>query len=437
VKGLGAIAAFVAALALGAAWPWFSSHRAQAAEDAFAPVYQDYKQRDRIIAFDEAEARHDPFDQITLRMVAGEYLQRFREIGDLNDVTRAHAAAVRSLRLQPSGNVQALDTLASSEIAFHHFRAALADERASLEADPSDDDARAQIASILMELGRYEDAGRTLARASGPEESPTWMSVRARYEELTGDLAVARSEMRRATAIVDQMLSVSAYTRSWYHMRNAQLAFEAGDTRSAAAEFGEALRIFPDNAMTLLFEAKFYRAQRDWHRALAAAARSADLYPLPQALGYVADAQRALGDEDAARRTDALIRAEQRLLNTQGINDRLLAMYYAEHGEHLDDALREARSDFAKRGDEIYSDDTMAWVLAKLGRWNAARAFANRALRYDTTDPELQYHAGVIAWRTGHLQEARRRLSAALAENPEFHPVYAADARRILASLAR
>ena len=37
----------------------------------------------------------------------------------------------------------------------------------------------------------------------------------------------------------------------------------------------------------------------DWQRALAAATRSAELYPLPQALGYEADAQRALGDETA------------------------------------------------------------------------------------------------------------------------------------------
>jgi len=65
-----------------------------------------------------------------------EYLQRFRETGDLNDVTRAHAIAARSLSLQPQGNVQALGVIASSDVAFHRFSEALAAERASLEADP-------------------------------------------------------------------------------------------------------------------------------------------------------------------------------------------------------------------------------------------------------------------------------------------------------------
>ncbi len=108
-------------------------------------------------------------------------------------------------------------------------------------------------------------------------------------------------------------------------------------------------------------------------------------------------------------------------------------MYYAEHRERLDDAVRAARSDVAKRGNEIYADDTMAWVLAAMGRWQAARAYAVRATRYETQDPELQYHAGVIAWHTGHLDEARRRLRVALAADDRFHPFYAADARRMLA----
>jgi len=432
-----AVVAFVAAAALGAAWPWFATHQTQSTGLASAPVSTDYLHRDRFITFYEDQVTRDPTDQITRRVLASEYLQRFRETGDLNDVTRAHAMAVRSLALQPQGNVQALGVIAASDIAFHQFPAALAAERASLAGYPSDESARAQIASILMELGRYREAAGALASPAGPDPNPTWMSIRARYNELTGGLSEARVEMAQATDIVDRMMSIPAYTRSWYHVRDAQLAFEAGDAQTANSQFVEALRIFPDNAMALLFQAKVYRAHHDWQRSLESATRSAELYPLPQALGYQADAQRALGDENGARKTDALIRAEQRLFNVQGINDRLLAMYYAEHREHLGDALAEARADVAKRGNEIYADDTLAWVLAATGRWRAARAFAERATRYETEDPELQYHAGIIAWHTGHRDEAQRRLRAALAADPQFHPFYADDARRVLASFER
>ncbi len=431
----GAIAVLTAAIAVGAAWPAFVAHRAQASVAAPAPIATDYLQRNAIVAFDEAQLRRDPSDQITQRMLGSEYLQRFRETGDLNDVTRALEMANRSLRLQPQGNLQALSVLAAADVTYHRFPAALEAERAAVEAAPFDDGARAQMASTLMEMGRYDRAARILAHPVDREPNPTWMSIRARYDELTGDLAGAREQMAQATAMVDRMLSIPAYTRSWYHMRDAQLAFESGDAVAASAAFDEALREYPDNAMALLFQAKFFRARRDWPRALASATRSADLYPLPQALGYEADAQRALGDETDARRTDALIRAEQRLFNAQGINDRLLAIYYAEHREYLGDALAAARSDIAKRGNEIYADDTMAWVLAAMGRWKAARVYAQRATRYQTQDPELQYHAAVIAWQTGHRDEARWRLREALASDEQFHPFYADQARRILRSI--
>jgi tetratricopeptide (TPR) repeat protein len=426
-----------AAIAIGAGWPWFATHRARAAEIVPAPIQTDYRQRNRFVSFFEAQLRRDPVDQITARMLGSEYLQRFRETGDLNDVTRALAVAKLSLRLQPQGNVAALGVIASSELAFHRFTEALVAERAAADAAPFDDDARAQTASILMELGRYPEAARILAHPQQQDPNPTWMSIRARYDELTGNLTRAAVTMNAATQIIDGMIAIPAYARSWYHMRDAQLAFEMGDKVVASAQFAQALRIYPDNAMALLFQAKLYRAQHDWARAEAAAQRSAELYPLPQALGYQADAERALGDAAAAQRTDELIRAEQRLFNAEGINDRLLAMYYAEHREHLNDALAAARSDYRKRGDEIYADDTMAWVLAAMGRWNQARDFAERATRYGTQDPEVQYHAGVIALHTGHHDEARRRLGEALQTDADFHPVYADDARQVLASLER
>jgi len=435
VKTPKAIVVLVAAIAIGSAWPWFAAHRAQANSPPPAPIQTDYLRRNALIAFYERQDLRDSTDQITRRMLGGEYLQRFRETGDLNDVTRALAVASDSLRLQPYGNLQALSVIASSDLALHRFAAALVAAESAVRVAPFDDNARAETASILMEMGRYDAAAHILAHPLQSDPNPTWMSIRARYDELTGNLAGARVQMAAATAIVDRIIVIPAYTRSWYHTRVAQLAFEAGEPSSAAGQFDDALRVFPDNAMALLFEAKLYRAQRDWRRALVAATRSAELYPLPQALGYEADAQRALGDLADARRTDALIRAEQRLFNAQGVNDRLLAIYYAEHREHLPDALRAARSDAVKRGDEIYADDTMAWVLAAMRRWNLARVYALRATRYDTADPELEYHAAVIAWHTGHRREARRRLRTALDADPQFHPVYADDARRLLQAI--
>ncbi|MFZ0032848.1 MAG: hypothetical protein WAK84_13365, partial [Candidatus Cybelea sp.] len=173
MRNPGAIVAFAAAIAMGAAWPWLWAHRAQPDAPFSAPISIDYLQRDATIAFYESRARLDSTDQITRRMLGGEYLQRFRETGDLNDVTRAAEMAKQSLRLQPGGNIQALSVLASSDLAVHRFEPALVAEQAAVQAAPFNDDARAQTASILMELGRYEQAARILSRPKDQSLNPT------------------------------------------------------------------------------------------------------------------------------------------------------------------------------------------------------------------------------------------------------------------------
>lgn len=420
-----------------AVWPTIISHRAiaPAAVVTPAPVLRDYLQRDALVAFEEKIVREHPTDQITSRMLAGNYMNRFREQGDIGDVARAQEMAERSLRLQPQGNTQAQMVLASAYLTYHNFRAALVHENDAIAGEPFNFSAWAQAASLEMELGEYDRARAILSKKPTGPENPTWDSVVARYDELTGRLSQARALIARSSRLVDANPYTPAYTRSWYHMRAAQLAWEQGDDPTADAEFKTSLDLYPDNYMALMFQARFYRSLGQWHHALAAAKKAAMLYPLPQMLGYEADAQRALGDAAGARRTDALIRAEERLFNVQGINDRLIANYYAQRGIHLQDALRYAQLDHRQRGDEIYADDTMAWVLAAMGRWQQARVYAVRATRYDTQDPVLEYHAAIVALHTGHRAEAARRLKMALALNPHFHPVYAADARAQLAKL--
>jgi predicted Zn-dependent protease len=430
--------AFVAAVGIAVA-PFVLDRNGSTASTKVAPVTRDYVQRDALVSFYEKQSKVDPEDQITLRMLAQQYMQRFRERYDLTDVTRAAAAARRSLALQPQGNTSAQMALGSTQLAYHDFPNALRSERAALAGEPFNRNSRAQVASVLMELGRYGEAHAELARiVDDPhQEDPTVDAVRARYDELTGNLDEARAYVARAMATTDSIVENGAYDRSWFHMRAAQLAFEAGDAKTAESEFSNALQLFPDNSMALMFQAKMFRAQGRWKETLAAATRSADLYPLPQALGYEADAQRALGMTAQAHATDALIGAEERLFDSQGINDRLLANYYAQRGTHLDVALRAALSDFRKRGDEVYADDTLAWTLAHLGRWHEARRYAIAATRTGIQDSEVQFHAGMIALRTGAAAEGRRRLQAALALNPQFDPFEAPVARSIVGAASK
>ncbi|MDQ2817127.1 MAG: hypothetical protein M3T49_02790 [Candidatus Eremiobacteraeota bacterium] len=397
-----------------------------------APVIADYVDRNRVVNFYERAVGRDRADQIMPRMLASQYLQRFREMGDVGDLLRAQNMAQLSLRKQPRYNVAAESELSSVALTFHDMRTALryARDAADLQAGKPGSDA--PVASLDMELGWYAQAGNILHRRAPPQfDDAGWDAVAAHYAELTGNLAGARTLMARGMAQEDSVVDNPAENRAWYHWRAGQLAFKAGDLDAAESDYRAALALYPKYARAFDSLAQLYEAELRWRDALAAATAGADLIPLPVTLGYKADAQRALGDADGAAQTSDLIVTEERLGNVRGINDRLIANYYADHRMRPDDAIAIARRDLAKR-DDIYSEDTLGWALAAAGRWPEARVHAERAVRYGTQDSLLQYHAGIIELHSGARAAALGRLDMALRLNPKFHPVYADDARRLL-----
>ncbi len=420
------------------AWPLFGSGaRARAAaRPPAAAVLPDYLYRDKTISFYEQRVKRDAQDQISARTLAQQYMQRYREAGDIDDIKRAMRQARRSIALQPGNNWSAYEILASGETALHLFARALKDERYAHFDRPSDTNASAQIASLQMELGRYEAAHAELMPVAEKNASDAGiLAVLARYDELTGRLQDARKYLERGSVIMDSVIDNPAQARAWFHYRAGEVAFSSGLVDEAKRDERDALSTFPRYAPAFNSLARFCWATKDWRCALDAAQKGAAIVPLPETLGYEADAQRALGDTNGARQTDALIVAIERIGNAYHVSDRLLAVYYSEHGIRLDDALRIARREIRARGDEIYAQDTLAWAAAMDGRWDEARRAMRKALRYDTEDARLQYHAGVIAQHFGNRSEAKQRLARALQLNAQFHPVYADDARARLAAL--
>jgi len=432
----------LAAIVLGAvaAWPWYVRSGADAARTAGpqpAAVNADYRERDRRIAFwERAVAEHHRGDMMSPATLSSEYLQRYRERGDIGDVLRALHGAWLSLRAQPYGNETAEVDLASALLTLHRFGDALAVTRHIERYEPRDTAMKTREASLDLELGRYDGAARIIAalpHGSGLDEVPA-DTLRSRYDELTGHLARARERFARVTALEDSLYDESAQQRAWFFFRSGELAFEAGDNDGAIADEQRALERFPGYSEANRLLARVECALHHWQACLDAARASAAVVPYPEVLGYEVDAQSALGDPAAAAQTDDLIRTIERIGNAQHVSDRLLAIYYDDHGERLSDAYAIARRELRLR-DDVFTEDTLAWAAALDGRWSEARRRSAAALRYGTQNALLLYHGGVIALHFGDRATAQRRFEAALALNPSFHPFYADDARSKLATL--
>jgi len=430
------------AIALGAVavWPSYVKH-AEAASRAssfptMAPVTRDYADRERLIAFWERTVgeRH-PGDMISPRNLSGQYLQRYREHGDIDDVLRAQHMALASLRAQPRGNTGALAALASADLTLHRFKDALRLTKIMERMQPGQKDLQVREASLDLEIGDYASAKHVIDKLGPAGRYDIGQdTLVARYDELTGKLGEARTLLERPSAYENSQFDAPAQARAWFFFRAGELAFEAGDNDAAIAGEKRALEVFPNFADAYRAEARFECALKRWHECLASATASANIVPYPETLGYEVDAQRALGDDAAAKATSDTILTIEKIGNAQHISDRLLAIYYSEHRIRTADAYQIARRELAVR-DDIFTEDTLAWAAAMDGRWPEARTASTKAMRFDTENSLLQYHAGVIAEHFGAREQAKRYYTKALALNAQFHQVYADDARVRIAKL--
>ena len=429
----------VALVAL-ALWPEFIRHSESAARASslptMAPVTADYLDRDKQIAFWEGMVRkHLTGDTMSPTHLSSDYLQRYRERGDIGDVMRARRMAQLSLAANPRGNYAAEAELASVDLTLHRFKDALAITRAVEPIDPTSREMKVREASLDLEIGDYRGAKKILdALPIGAAYDISRDTLLARYQELTGHLAEARETLEKPAAQMNAQFDAPAQARAWFPFRAGEMAFEAGDNDTALADEDESLKIFPDYSEANKLKAKFNCALKHWQACLDAATASANVVPYPETLGYEADAQRALGNADEAKRIDDLIVTIEKIGNAQRISDRLLAIYYSEHGFRRDDAYAIAKRELAVR-DDIFTEDTLAWAAVADGRWDEARIASAKAMRLHTENALLDYHAGIIALHFGDKEQAKDRLTAALALNPSFHQVYADDARAQIARL--
>jgi tetratricopeptide (TPR) repeat protein len=434
----GWIVAAIAIVAI-AAWPFFVDRKVDVVHaqglPTMAPVVADYVTRLKLIAFWERAVReHHQGDMLSPRMLADQYLQRYREDGDIGDVLRAQREAKLSLAAQPVGNLPAETEIAGVDLTLHRFHEAIAVTQHIESWDRGDDSLYPREASLQMEVGNYARAAHLLAAVPEKDHNDEWRVVESRYLELTGHLAQARDLLALVSAYQNGQFDVPAQQRAWYFFRQGEMAFEAGDNPTALADEREAVTVFPYYADGYRALARVECALHDWKNCLADASKSANEVPYPETLGYEADAQAALGDAAGAARTRDLILAVERIGNAYRISDRLLAVYYSDHRLYPADAYAIAKRELSAR-DDVFTEDTLAWAAAMDGRWSEARARERNALAYGTENALLYYHAGIIALHFGDRTEARRRLQMAVALNPAFHPVFGPRAKAMLASL--
>jgi tetratricopeptide (TPR) repeat protein len=391
---------------------------------------------DQTLRFLQSKVVVDPDDALAHNRLAGAYIRKARESGDITYYGLAEQTAQRSLQLVPSGPVAArANTLvAVVQLARHQFREALVSVRTALDQDPSEQTPQAIAGDALVELGEYDEAGRAYARLAGLD-GPRRPDARVAYLKfLRGDTPGAIASMREAVARSAVAMPVGE-PLAWTRTQLGHLLLSTKDLAGAEAAYRDALTALPGYHPALAGSAAVQAARGKLPDAAALYQKALDVVPLPEYAAALGDVHTKLGRTSEANKQYALVEYIGKLsaLN-QTVYNRELALFYADHERKLPQALELARKELEARRD-IYTYDVLAWTLYRNGQAREAQAAMKEALKLGTQDARLWFHAGMIHRALGEDDAARTALARALALNPRFHVLHAEAAAAALAEL--
>ena len=357
-------------------------------------------------------------------------LQRARETADPAHHARAEAAFESALR-RDAGSVDATIGLATLALARHDFRAGLRHAQRARRLGPQLARPYAVLVDAELELGRYEQAGRSLQRMIDLRPSLASYARVSYFRELHGDLAGAARAMRLAVSAGGGAPENVAYVQTLL----GDLEATRGRTGAARRAYAAALAGVAGYVPALASRARLDAATGRLPAAIASYEDIVGRRPLPEYVIALGETQLAAGHRDDARESFALVDAERRLLAANGVNtDVEVALFEADHGNRAR-AVALARRAW-RAAPSVRSADAVGWALTRSGHPSDGLAWARRAVKLGTRDPLLLTRAGLSARAAGRDREASRYLRRALRANPRFSVVWAPRARRALRDLA-
>lgn len=388
-----------------------------------APIVSNETSDEEEIRFLENRLKNDPEDFSANNKVAGLYLQKLRETGNVQYLDLTFRAARASLDSVPEvRNSGGLAALALAEFASHDFTNARNHALRLVELEPSKSYPQGILGDTLLELGEYEKAEIAYKKITLLDNGSTYGSETrfARLAQLRGDNPQAQKHFATALTLALDQSVPPRETVAWCRWQLGETAFNTGDYKGAEKNYLDALTTFPDYYRAVASLGKARAAQNDLQGAIEQYERAVKILPDPQFIAALGDLYKLAGREDDAKRQYELVEQIGHLSQLNGaLYNRQLALFYADHDLKAEEAYRLAAKEYEARKD-VYGADALAWTALKAGKLTEAQAAMKDALRLNTEDARLFYHAGMIARASGNDSLARQFLQQAITLNPAF-----------------
>ena len=367
----------------------------------------------------------DPKKVSAYNQLALAYLRRSRETVDLKYLTDAEAALNQGLKLTGS-DFQLQRTRVALLLAHHDFVRAKEQATSLHLRTPDDVMTYGYIAEADIALGDYPDAETNAQWMMNmrPYNTPALL-LGATLRNLYGDTRGAIEFLNRAYA---QTSPAEVEEQAWIANQIASIEIDSGQNNAANQILEQADHIFPRYAYTIENLARLRMAQKRTNDALLLWMQVEQIDSNPHVLYELARAQEATGHSDAASATYAKfekLTADPATATHEAKLD--LLQMYASNPARAADALRLAQRETEARQD-VWTLDAYAWALYANARFQDADATVQKALAVGIQNAQIFDHAGHIAQKLNHAEDAGKYFQLAMQSNPTSE--YAADARR-------
>lgn len=244
--------------------------------------------------------------------------------------------------------------------------------------DPELDEARTMWAQALDKSGRQKEAIAALSRIA--DTSPFYATAR-------GQIAWALHGQGRDEDAVK--VAQDALARA----PDRGLKIQLSDLYRSLNRFAEA-----DRLLTEVIDSDAQEGRTDWRMLFSRGATREALDRWPEA---EADLKAAL----------ALQPKNPSVLNYLGYS-------YVDRGIRLEEGLDLIRTALTYDPESGFITDSLGWAYYRLGRYELATYFLERAVELEPGDPTLNDHLGDAYWRTGRTLEAKYQWERSLKLDP-------------------
>lgn len=384
------------------------------------------------IAQAEAGLRSEPDSLEAYHRLAIGLMRAQRESGEPELYRRAEQALLTARKQDPE-DYQTKKLLAWVLAGQHRFDEALELARNCVRQNPSDFWNYGIIGDALTETGDYSGAVAAVQKMVDLKPGALSYARAAHQRWLHGD-------PEGALELYDMALEATSPREkesiAWQRTQMSEIRFLSGDLNGAQAELERAQAQVPDYHLALGAQARLAAARGALAEAAAVYSRALGKVERPDWRASLGDLYVAMGQPEKAEAEYVRVEEYLRRHMEDPIADAThqLAQFLADRGRKPTQALELARREAADAQD-IRANDTYAWALYHAEQYEEAWRTAQKALRLQTRDPKLLYHAGMIGLKLpAHRHAARKLLRRALSLNVQWDVLEAPMAKRALAT---